>query len=201
MKKQKVQFLILIIVLVVLIVGYFGIQRYNEYLANQPEEEPAEMVIDMDSSEVMEITYTYDGETYSFVKEDDVWKNKEDTSLSIIQSRLENMATKITQIEAIGIIENVSDMSEYGLDEPSRTISFSTADVSCEVKVGDYNTMSAVYYISVDDGTTVYAMGTSTVLAFNYTLDDLIEEEVTEETAEEAVEEVAEETAEEIVEG
>lgn len=198
MKKQKQQFFILILCLVILLVGYYALQRYNAYQASLPQEDAAEPFLGVSSEEIIEFSYVYDGETYSFVKEEDTWKSAEDTSLNIDQTKTGNMVSKISQLAAETVIEAVEDMSVYGLDEPERTITFATADVSARIEIGDYNSMQSVYYLRVDDGTTVYAVESTSLTSFSYTLEDLIveeEEEEEEATDEDAVDEEASEEA------
>lgn len=195
MKKQRKQLLILIILLLVLIAGYFGIQMYNENQSNLAEESTSIAITGLSSEDIIEITYDYSGEENTFVLEEDTWKYQDDTTLNIEQARITSMATKLAQLSTDTVIENVTDMSQYGLDEPARTISFKTADSTYEIAVGDYNTMTSVYYIALNGGDTVYTIGSTSVSAFNYVLDDLIEEVEEEETAEEETAE--EETVEE----
>ena len=88
----------------------------------------------------------------------------------------------------------MTDLSLYGLDAPERTISFVTTEVSSQIQIGNYNSMQDVYYLRIDENTTVYAVTSSQLKSFKYTLEDLIveEEEVTEETVQEEIIEVTE---------
>ena len=194
MKKQKKQFFILMICLAVLIMGYFALQKYNEKQASLPVEDVAEPIMQVLSEEITEFSYVYEGETYSFVMEEETWKNKEDTSLNIDQTLIGNMVSRIGQMTAETTIENVTDLSLYGLDAPERTISFVTTEVSSQIQIGNYNSMQDVYYLRIDENTTVYAVTSSQLKSFKYTLEDLIveEEEVTEETVQEEIIEVTE---------
>lgn len=181
MKNQKKQFLILVICLVVLLGGYVCLMKYNEKQADVPQEAVAEPIIQVLSEEITEFSYDYEGETYSFVLEEDTWKNKEDTSLNIDQTIVGNMVSQISQITADTAIENVEDLSLYGLDTPERIIAFVTSDTSAQIQIGDYNTMQDLYYLRVDEGTTVYAVASTRLKTFKYTLEDLVVEEATEE--------------------
>lgn len=179
MKNQKKQFLILVICLVILLGGYIALQKYNENQANQVTEEAAEPIIQVLSDEITEFSYVYEGETNSFIKEEETWKNKEDSSLNIDQTIIGNMVSQIGHITAETAIENVEDLSLYGLDEPERTITFATADLSAQIQIGDYNSMQDVYYLRIDGSTTVYAVVSTQLKTFKYTLEDLIVEEET----------------------
>ena len=186
MKKQKKQFLLLMILLVVLIAAYLGAGAYVDFVEQREAEQELlnkVYVTDLDATAIQSITYDYDGATYSFVKQDDIWVYAEDSSLSITQSYIESMASKAAQMEAQSVIEDVTDLAQYGLDEPSETIRFATEDEEYELLAGDYNSMSSIYYVcNAADTGVVYAVDSSALSSFNYALEDLIEEEETTET-------------------
>ena len=110
------------------------------------------------------------------------------------------MILKVAPLKADQVIENVTDMSQYGLADPERTIQYETADRSVIINVGNLNSMTSQYYVAFPSEMKVYVVATNVVTGFNYTLEDLVEEttEATE-TAEtettEAVETVETETA------
>ena len=186
MKKQKKQFILLVIVLVVVIGAYFGAEAYVDFVEQKEAEQELlskVYVTNLEEASIQSITYDYNGATYSFVKQDDIWVYAEDSSLSITQSYIESMASKAAQMEAQSMIKDVTDLAQYGLEEPSETVCFATEDGEYELLVGDYNSMSSIYYVcdAADTGV-VYAVDSSDLSSFNYALEDLIEEEETTET-------------------
>ena len=186
MKKQKKQFLLLVIVLVVFVGAYFGADAYVDFAEQKKAEQELldkEYVTNLEAAEIQAITYDYSGGTYSFAKQEDTWVYAEDSSLSIIQSYIESMVQKAAQMEAQSVIREVTDLAQYGLEEPSETVRFATEDGEYELLVGDYNSMSSIYYVcdAADTGV-VYAVDSSDLSSFNYALEDLIEEEETTET-------------------
>lgn len=189
MKKQQKQLVILVIVLLLLVAGYFGAQKYSETQRAKEAEEVSIYAIDLLSSDVTEMSYTNGEEEYAFVLEDGVWKYKEDKELSLIQSRLETMVNNVAKVAIESQIENVTDLSEYGLEEPKQVITFTAGGKGYEIAVGDFNSLSALDYICIDGSDVVYAVETTLSDAFDYTLEELIEEveEETETTTEEAV--------------
>lgn len=193
MKKQSGQLLILLIVLVVLAAAFFGLKQYNKVQSEKPEESTAETIVDVAKEDVVKLTYDYEGETYSFEKADDTWYYAEDHSLALMQYLISNMLSQVAPLEAEQIIENVTDMAQYGLDEPSRTISYETENASYIFQVGNYNSVTSVYYICKPSENTVYAVSSGVVSIFNKTLDDLLDTvESTEETGAETQETEAE---------
>lgn len=189
MKKQKMQLLVLLAVLVALGAGFFGIRKYNELQSLAGEEEKGIQVTDMSLNEIIRFSYDYEEETYSFEKEEETWYVEGDHSIRLVQSSINSMLEDAAPVTATQVIEKVTDMSQYGLQTPSRTIRLETASESCIFYVGDYNELSGSYYICSPSETSVYVVPALTVNRFNKTLEDLKEpEEVQTESTEAAAE-------------
>ena len=207
MKKKQRQMIGMLLALVVLAAVFLGIRQYNKNIASATSttEDTQEMVLDVNSDDITSFRYVYEGETYAFEKEDDTWYYTDDHSLNLNQDRIKAMILKVAPLKADQVIGNVTDMSQYGLADPDRTIQYETADRSVIINVGNLNSMTSQYYIAFPSEMKVYVVATNVVTGFNYTLEDLVEEttEATEtaetETAEtettEAVETVEKETA------
>ena len=197
----------MLLALVVLAAVFLGIRQYNKNIASATSttEDTQETVLDVNSDDITSFRYVYEGETYAFEKEDETWYYTDDHSLNLNQDRIKAMILKVAPLKADQVIGNVTDMSQYGLADPDRTIQYETADRSVIINVGNLNSMTSQYYIAFPSEMKVYAVTTNVVTGFNYTLDDLVEEttEATEtaetETAEtettESVETVETETA------
>ena len=197
----------MLLALVVLAAVFLGIRQYNKNASSaiSTTEDTQETVLDVNSDDITSFRYVYEGETYAFEKEDDTWYYADDHSLNLNQERIKAMILKVAPLKADQVIENVTDMSQYGLADPERTIQYETADRSVIINVGNLNSMTSQYYIAFPSEMKVYVVATNVVTGFNYTLKDLLEEttEATEtaetETAEtettESVETVETETA------
>lgn len=197
----------MLLALVVLAAAFLGIRQYNKNASSATSitEDTQETVLDVNSDDITSFCYVYEGETYAFEKKDETWYYTDDHSLNLNQDRIKAMILKVAPLKADQVIENVTDMSQYGLADPERTIQYETADRSVIINVGNLNSMTSQYYIAFPSEMKVYAVTTNVVTGFNYTLDDLVEEttEATEtaetETAEtettESVETVETETA------
>lgn len=189
MKRQRMQMLILIIVLCALAAAFFGIRQYNKVQAEKPaEEDDSITVIGAEAEDVTFFSYDYEGQTYSFEKEEDVWYAAEDHSLNINQSRVTSMLASVAPLTAFQVIEQVTDLAQYGLVTPENTITVETAAASYILYVGDENELTSGCYVSLPSTDTVYVVSASDINRFHYSLEDLIEEEeesVEEEGAEE----------------
>lgn len=204
MKKQGRNFIILVVVLIVLAAGYFALNWYNK---KQQEQEPGqvdgEVLVEMDRDDILRFSYVYEGETYVFEKKEVTvepseasdedgepsdngsaeptvesrWVYAADPSLNLMQSRINSMAGKFTRIIARQTITDVTDLSQYGLEEPCNVVHWETAQGSYTYNVGDYNSVGSVYYVCEPDSNTVYAITTSFRTGMDYSLEELLEEE------------------------
>lgn len=192
MKKQQRQLFILVGVLAVLLCAFLGLKQYNKAQADKPAaEEKKIFVIDAAAEDVTQLAYDYEGEECAFEKEEDTWYAAQDHSLNIKRTRITSMVNGIAPLEASQVIENVTDLAQYGLTEPQRTITVETAAKSYILYVGDKNDLTSSYYVCFPSTSTVYVVSATDINRFNYGLDELVEEE-TETSAEESASPAAE---------
>lgn len=174
MKKQRMQLIILLAALVLLVVGLFGLKKYNQSQEETPAEENKEVVVDITTEDVTAFSYEYAGGTYSFEKEDGTWYAVGDHSLNIDQDTIAYILRNIAPLKVAETIENVSDMEQYGLATDMRMFSFSTATDTYIFYIGDLNSMASAYYICKPSDNKIYMVDSLIVNSFNYTLEDLI---------------------------
>lgn len=179
MKKQGRYFWGLAVVLAVLAASYFFLARYNKDQQEQSlDRVEGEELVNISEEDILRFSYVYDGETCTFIRTEAGWVSEADPALPLIQSRLDTMAGKLTHIVAQSTIEDVTDMSQYGLEEPSNVLSWETDQGVYTYNIGDYNSFGNVYYICEPDSSTVYAVTASLGTGFGYSLEELVEEEV-----------------------
>ena len=167
----------MVAVLAVLAAGYVCLVRYND---RQQEKEAdrveGEILVDIAMDDILCFSYEYGGETHSFERgEENRWISVEDPSLNLMQSRLNTMAGKLTFIVAQDVITDVTDLSQYGLEQPSNVLHWETAQAAYTYQVGNYNSFGNVYYIREPDSHTVYAVTASLGTGFGYSLEELVE--------------------------
>ena len=187
----------MLLALVVLAAAFLGIRQYNKNASSAASttEDTQETVLDVNSDDITSFRYVYEGETYAFEKKDETWYYTDDHSLNLNQERIKAMILKVAPLKADQVIENVTDMSQYGLADPERTIQYETADRSGIINAGNLNSMTSQYYIAFPSEMKVYVVATIVVTGFNYTLEDLVEE-TTEATETAETETAAKETTE-----
>ena len=176
MSKQAKKLLAMVCLLIVLIGSYFLVKYIQENKANDNADEILEIVlVDTVKDDVNKLSYEYEGETYSFEKVDGTWYDVNDHSKTIEQFKITNMVSMLSPLKASQQIDDVTDMSQFGLANPAMTISWETANSSNKILVGNYNSISDVQYICFESDDTVYTTTSSTVHVFKKTWDDLVE--------------------------
>lgn len=177
MKKQKKQMIFLLLLLVAAIGVYWGIIRYNQWSTEQEKEKKEAdkiYVTNFSAAEVEKFSYDYQGETFSFTRRGEEWLYDEDETLDIEESSLEEMIADAVKLEASEKIENVTDLSQYGLDTPGLIVTFQISEKEYTLCVGDYNDMLGLYYAYIaEDETNVYLISSSFKTGYNTILEEL----------------------------
>ena len=107
MKKQKIQMLVLLGVLLLLCGTFLGVKKYNQKQAEKPEETDQVVVIDVSTEDIVRFSYDYEGETYAYEKEDDTWYYAPDHSLKLLQYRTGNLMSGLAPLKTGQVIEDV----------------------------------------------------------------------------------------------
>lgn len=130
-----------------------------------------------DADDIRKLTWTYEDETCTLVKKDDTWYLENDGTLDVEQSIPQSMMSVLSGLTAYRKISDVSDFSQYGLDDDAvdvSRISFETSDGTVtEILTGDYNEVSSWYYSMVAGSSDVYMTDGSYLEYFNYGAADL----------------------------
>ena len=103
------------------------------------------MVTDIATEDVKAFSYQYNNETLSFVKEDAVG----------------TLVTTAAQLTADQEIRDYEDLSEYGLETPSNTITLTTGDGTTTLLIGNKNDMLSQYYVKTDQSDSIYLAGSA----------------------------------------
>lgn len=182
MKRQKKQFVIILIVLAVVLVATFGMKTYNK---NQEEKKTAEeeasiiYITKADPDDITAFSYQVDKTTYSFTKDGENWIYDGDSSLDMDEDEIETM---LESLEALTATDEITykELSDYGLDEPSDVISYTTDSGNVTISVGNKNDMLASYYVMTEEDGKVYLTETSLADVFSKTPEELTASEDTE---------------------
>ena len=161
--KKRIRTLIFIgAAAVLMIAGYFIYKA-----ASAPVKEAGEMVL-FEATGIAEISYEYEGETLSFVKEDGAWVYQPDKGYPLNAAYLRDMENALLSVTAAQKLEGGSP-EEFGLADPSCVITAVAEDgkeFRCEL--GSDNDTVNIVYARVDGG--VYAISDDFSRMFRHTL-------------------------------
>lgn len=181
-KKQIIQFAVLLVFLAAMVGAYFGIKSYNtaqEEKEQQEQEDSKIILTSFQPDDITEISYDYNGTTYSFEKTDDIWKSRDDDSLDIDQDAFEDFLKSAGDIQAQTEVTVNKDADEsgsgdagkededYGFDEPTRTVTITTDKGASSLTFGMKNEMLGQYYIKTSEGSRIYLVEESVYTAFD----------------------------------
>ena len=119
MKKQKIQILILLVLCIVCVGGYFIIRNHTF----ETEEETVSVdVTNFNKDDVTELILSGDHEVH-LVKTDDAWTESSLPDETIKESTVNTLLNEIANITTTEtVVEAPEDLSQYGLDQPKTTI-------------------------------------------------------------------------------
>ena len=192
MKKQKIQILILLVLCIVCVGGYFIIRNHTF----ETEEETVSVdVTNFNKDDVTELIISGDHEVH-LVKSDDVWTENSLPDETIKESTVNTLLNEIANITTTEtVVEAPEDLSQYGLEEPFRTITAVLSDgTQVVIYAGNKSDLLSEYYIKVEGNDNVYLVSSNIVTDFDKDPEDFIDETETE-TATEETADSADETA------
>ncbi len=194
MKKKGLPLLIGVVVLALLTVLYVMLVRHN---TETEEEDTTVKVFDLDTGDVAAVRFTLDGEEETFTLKDDTWSLASDAAFEVDSSKMSTLLDTVTAMAATRTLDNVTDLSEYGLDEPVQTMVLTMADGTVyTICWGSSNDMTGDDYVYIKEKEdVVYTVDYSILDALGETLEDYRAQEETT-TEEEPSEAVTEETTE-----
>ena len=193
MKKQGKQLCILGGILVLCLLLFGGAKLLNAKQSSDQEEAARQeseslQVHTLAKDTICKISYDYEGNTIVLVKEDSLWKAQGEPDRNLKSTYITSMTNQLAAVDAQTVIEDVTDLEQYGLAHGYRTISCETTEgETFTYYLGDQNGITGNYYIRLPkEETTVYAVSNLYSNAFSYSLEDLTEaEEKNESLAEE----------------
>ena len=173
MKKQKMQLIIILVLLAVFAAGYFGLKHYNKVQDDKASKDTY-TVLTLDKSAITEMKITNTNGDIDLVKKDDTWVLASDESQKLDQDTISTMLEDVEKITANNKIDKVTDFDQYGLKTPSITVTVTTSDgKQTVVNLGSYSEAASRYYCRIGEDTTVYLVASEIDTAFNKSSSDL----------------------------
>ncbi|NSJ26783.1 DUF4340 domain-containing protein [Blautia glucerasea] len=177
MKKKSMNLITAVAVLVVLSGAYVGVKTYvakQEEKENAEEEEEKTQVFSISSEDVQSIKFVIDKKEVTFEKNNDEWVKSDERDFPVDQDKLIEAIGSLNNVEVDRVLDNVTDTTEYGLDNPTNTITITDKDGKETVlHVGMENASTSQYYVeNGEDESKIYVVADSVFQPFMKTLYD-----------------------------
>ncbi|MGN0363994.1 MAG: DUF4340 domain-containing protein [Bilifractor sp.] len=181
MKKQKIQLIILLIVLAAAIGIYFAVKAWNK---KEEEKESADdstytalTLTDDEIKDITNITAANDagGFKVSHDTKEDTWTFDDFPDEPVDTTQINTMTKDLSDLSSDNEITSVTDFAQYGLDDPAMEVTITFSDgTTHKLDVGDYNSQISEYYLRIDDSDTVYTISSTIYSDFNLTTSNLV---------------------------
>lgn len=180
MKKKTVKMVLAVVSLAVLCGTYWGVNTYvskQEKAENSKEEEEQVSVTDTSADEIETVKFLIDKKEVAFQRKEEKWVKGNDEAFPVSQDTLDNAVGMLGDLKAERVLDDVSDLSEYGLDSPVNTIVFKTKEgEETSIKIGAENESVSQYYVKKnEDDKKVYLVASASIEPFMNSLYDYAE--------------------------
>ena len=173
--KQKKTMIIMVIILAVLLAMYGGMKAWNGHSEKQKKaKEQDEKISLLDVKNLKTFSYESGNSKMSFSKKDGEWIYDADEGVRLKQSTIKSTAKEITGLTAVRELKNPDEKSDYGLDKPNYTISYTSKDGSKgTIEIGDASGDN--YYAMTGDSNSIYTISGTLVSDLVFDLSSLAE--------------------------
>lgn len=157
MKKRTKSALLLGGCALVLILTLVGVRIAKNIAAGKETTEEGTLLLSLPTEGMEKITLTYEGETLTFVPDDDrVWWTEEYPGLAIDQAYPESMVGAVESLTALRELGAVENRAEYGLDPVVCSVTYTCEGKEYPVSIGHANGVHNNYYLSLGTEDEVY---------------------------------------------
>lgn len=163
MKKKGITLTIGLVILCCLFGTYFALKSRNERISEEAlTESETEPILNIDTDEIASLSFQAGDTPVTFSRKDGDWTLEGDETFPVNSSSLTSVLSCLSPLESVRILNGVSDLSEYGLDQPQNTVSFiDTEGKETKIIIGDTNSSTGDDYIMVDGSpSTIYTAST-----------------------------------------
>lgn len=178
-KNKNRVLLILIAVLVMICAIYFIITKVTASKEAQKESEAAaeseaKRIWVTQIDELTGLSIQENDTQLDFVKENGTWYTLQDKDFPVDQDKMAELVTEYSDVESSRSLVNGDDLSAYGLDTPSMTISVTDGEGNItQLLIGDK--VGDEYYLKTADNDTVYTVDATVVsMVSGHTLYDYV---------------------------
>ena len=179
MKKKNTALIAGIIILALLLVFYLVLHNSSKE-DSQDTEKTSETAFETTVEDISEAVFKSGENEYKFTKSDDIWKYNGEENFPLDQSAFEEIISKFEKIAADRVLEKPDNISEYGLDNPTVTVSLKDKDGKEQtLQFGDTNSVTSSSYMTLNkDNEKVYMVSSTIVTSLQFDINDLAEKEI-----------------------
>lgn len=151
-----------ILLLALLAVTVFTGQMERKQQEDSEKEEAKAIVLSLPEKDIKSIVFTGDDGEICMEQDDTGWVNAQD-HYPLQGSRMKLLTDDLAALRAERTLENITELSQYGLDQPSQTITVTMREGKIyQLLVGKKNTTNKqLYFQLAEDPETVYLTGTA----------------------------------------
>lgn len=136
-KKKYLKLLICLIVFVLLMALYVGIKK-QDLKKEENEESSFIEVTALNTEDITGISFYIGDEQVSFAKKDATWLMEEEEGFPLDDSKIVSILEEVATLNASRKLENISDLSEFGLESPLNTITLTGSDgIITTIEIGE----------------------------------------------------------------
>lgn len=169
MKRSK-RLYVLLGILEVVCIATFAVTQMEE--KKEQIKTSGELILELSADDVQSLSWEYEDTSLSLHR-DEGWIHDGDEAFPVDDEKIAELLEPFETCGVSFVIEEVSDYSMYGLDDPVCTIQLTAEDQSYEIQLGDFSSMDEERYISIGDGN-VYLAKNDPLEQFDAELRDLI---------------------------
>lgn len=159
--------------LLVVSAAAFGVSRIQAH--KEKIQSGEEVILTIPTDSVTALSWKTTSTDLGFTRnEDGSWTYTGDEAFPVSTTEIENLLASFENLETAFTIDEVEDLSQYGLDDPVCTVQFTADDQEYTVEMGDYSSMDSQRYASIGDGK-VYLLKSDLYETFDTQLSSVIQ--------------------------
>ena len=143
--KKTPKLLLMILVLLVLIFLCLLIRSCDDDTP-APQQQILYDASDIDGNSVVALTVTNENGSFAFKKSGDNWVLSDAPTMEIQSDVISQLAQNMIDITGTNRIDNVTDLAQYGLDDPKIKITVSDKNGTETYRIGNLNGIIGAYY-------------------------------------------------------
>lgn len=173
MKRGK-RMVLMLLALLVCIGGYWGVQQIGQESSTVNETSGNFTLAAYTADELTGLKWQNGEEMFNLTLSDGTWTNAADPAFPLDQTAVQDMADDLLTLQGTRQLDGVTDLSIYGLQEPTFTVTASWSDgTETTYALGDETPFGDGYYLSLGHEGIVYTIASDISTSFDTAMNDL----------------------------